>query len=365
MITHKTTSRGPLSRVHFTSLLTIAAAWCVGAVILISSTSQAQNLYVANANNNTIIKITPAGAQSTFASGLDGPYGMAFDRAGDLFVADHGSGNIYEFTNGVAANQGIFASGFTSPTEPVALAFDSAGDLFMSSDQSGNIYEFTNGVAANRGIFATLSGTAGIQGLAFDSAGDLFASQPGNNTITKITPGGTQSIFLASNLSFPVGLAFDSAGDLFEANGGSGNIYEFTNGVATNQSTFATLTSNAQGLAFDNAGDLFVTDQGGGKIYEFTNGLAANRGIFASGLDSPDSLAFAPTPAFSVNIKMFAGIILNNGQIGSNYLIQATANLSSSNWTTLTNVTLPSQPYIYIDYSSYTNSQQFYRVQPQ
>jgi hypothetical protein len=59
---------------------------------------------------------------------------------------------------------------------------------------------------------------------------------------------------------------------------------------------------------------------------------------------------------------MFAGIIINNGQIGSNYLIQATANLSTSNWTTLTNVTLPSQPYIYIDYSSPTNNQRFYRA---
>src|ERR1017187_6924835 len=107
MITHKTTSRGPLSRVHFTSLLTIAAAWCVGAVILISSTSQAQNLYVANANNNTIIKITPAGAQSTFASGLDGPYGMAFDRAGDLFVANANNNTIIKITP--AGAQSTFA----------------------------------------------------------------------------------------------------------------------------------------------------------------------------------------------------------------------------------------------------------------
>ena len=37
------------------------------------------------------------------------PVGLAFNSAGDLFVADFGSGNIYEFTPGGA--QSTFASG--------------------------------------------------------------------------------------------------------------------------------------------------------------------------------------------------------------------------------------------------------------
>lgn len=66
----------------------------------------------------------------------------------------------------------------------------------------------------------------------------------------------------------------------------------------------------------------------------------------------------------SVDLKMFAGLVINE-PIGSNYLIQARSSLTSSNWTTLTNVAIPTQPYIYIDYNSYTNSQQFYRAVPQ
>ena len=62
-------------------------------------------------------------------------------------------------------------------------------------------------------------------------------------------------------------------------------------------------------------------------------------------------------------IQMFAGVIVD-GPLGSNYLIQATSVLPG-NWTTLTNVALPSQPYIYIDYSSPTNARQFYRALPQ
>jgi photosystem II stability/assembly factor-like uncharacterized protein len=58
----------------------------------------------------------------------------------------------------------------------------------------------------------------------------------------------------------------------------------------------------------------------------------------------------------------FAGLVVD-GPLGSNYLIQAASNLPG-NWTTLTNVTVPWGPYFYIDYSSPTNAQQFYRAVP-
>lgn len=70
-----------------------------------------------------------------------------------------------------------------------------------------------------------------------------------------------------------------------------------------------------------------------------------------------------PATLASVDIKTFAGVIVD-GPLGSNYVIQASANLSSTDWMTLTNLALPSQPYIYIDYGSATNPQQFYRVLP-
>ena len=67
----------------------------------------------------------------------------------------------------------------------------------------------------------------------------------------------------------------------------------------------------------------------------------------------------------TTDIKMFAGVIVN-GPLGTNYIIQSTTNLSNTNaWTIRTNLALPSQPYIYIDYSSPTNRQQFYRAYPQ
>ena len=50
----------------------------------------AGNLYVANYGNSTVSEVTPAGLVSTFASGFEQPYGLAFDAAGNLYVANYG-----------------------------------------------------------------------------------------------------------------------------------------------------------------------------------------------------------------------------------------------------------------------------------
>ena len=48
----------------------------------------AGNLFVANYGANTVSKVTPAGMVSTFASGFNDPTGLAFDAAGNLYVAN-------------------------------------------------------------------------------------------------------------------------------------------------------------------------------------------------------------------------------------------------------------------------------------
>jgi sugar lactone lactonase YvrE len=327
------------------------------------ATAQTQNLFVTEGSGD-IIEITPDGTQHTFASGLNGPSGLAFDSAGNLFVAATGSGNIYKFTNSVATAKGIFASGLSYPG---ALVFDSTGNLFEADHNSisGDVYKFTPD--GTKSLFATGLGYQSPFGLAINSAGNLFVGDLSGSAysfgnITQITPDGTKSTFVASGIYSPEGLVFDGAGNLFVSDYNQSAVFEYTNGVATAKGVFASGLNIPVGLAFDSAGNLYEADLGSGTIYIFTNGVMTAKGVFATGLSSPEFITFSPNTIFSVNIKMFAGIIINNGQIGSNYLIQATANLSTSNWTTLTNVTLPSQPYIYIDYSSPTNNQRFYRA---
>jgi DNA-binding beta-propeller fold protein YncE len=87
---------------------------------------------------------------SIFAStGLDSPEGLAFDSAGNLYVANADYNTIEKFgTNSVGS---VFAS--TGMDSPKGLAFDSAGNLYVAEPLSNTIEEFgTNGVGS---VFAS------------------------------------------------------------------------------------------------------------------------------------------------------------------------------------------------------------------
>jgi hypothetical protein len=115
------------------------------------------------------------------------------------------------------------------------------------------------------------------------------------------------------------------------------NYQWFCNGQPITGATSAMLTISSFGPANVGAYTVTVTNAAG------------------SATSQPATLA-------SVDLNMFAGVVVD-GPLGSNYLIQATSTVQT-NWTTLTNIALPTQPYVFIDYSSPTNKQQFYRAVP-
>jgi len=275
-------------------------AVCFGAVILICSSAAAQNLFVSARDDSggKILKFTWDGVQSTRASGLHQPQGLAFDSAGNLFVSDLSTSVtgsvIYKFKpTGVAGS--IFASGLDVPID---LAFDKSGNLFVADYGSGHIYKLKPD--GGRTIFASLSAP---EGLAFDSAGNLFVGETYTGHIYKYTPDGVRSSF-ASGFVGAIDLAFDRAGNLFVSGrflgSVSNNVYKFTpDGVRT---LFASGMFAPASLAFDYRGNLFVVDlgltEGPSAIYEFKpNG---SRSTFAKGEPSNDPslefnhLAFQP-----------------------------------------------------------------------
>jgi hypothetical protein len=281
----------------------------VGAVLLMACSAQAQNLFEAGIDSSFIYVFTPSGVKSTFASGvvLDYPIALAFNSAGDLFVATFIGNKIVEITpDGV---QSIFGFGLS---HPCGLAFNSAGDLFEADYGSGNIYEFT--------------------------------------------PGGVKSTF-AFGLSHPCGLAFNSAGDLFEADNGSGNIYEFTPGGV--KSTFASGLDGPCGLAFNSAGDLFVANYFGQDIIKITPGGVQSP--FASGLPDTEALAFQPAPILTI-ISSGANVILAWPTNAIGFTLYSTTNLVSP---TLWNAVSPA-PVVINGQNVVTNpisgAQEFYRL---
>jgi sugar lactone lactonase YvrE len=184
---------------------------CFGAVILICSSAAAQNLFVSARDDSggKILKFTWDGVQSTRASGLRQPQGLAFDSAGNLFVTDLGTGVIgsviYKFKpTGVARS--IFASGLDFPID---LAFDSAGNLFVGETYTGNIYKYTpDGV---RTLFA--SGMFAPASLAFDYRGNLFVVDLGlteaPSAIYEFKPDGSRSTFAKGEPSNDPSLDFN------------------------------------------------------------------------------------------------------------------------------------------------------------
>jgi sugar lactone lactonase YvrE len=242
----------------------ISGVLCLAIISLICSSASAQNLFAVDLDNGNIDEFTPNGVRSTVAFGLNYPAGLAFDQAGNLFVADGGA--IYKFTP--AGVRTTFASGLS----PSGLTFDSAGNLVVADGGSGAVYKFTP--AGVRTTFA--SGLSQANGLAFDRAGNLFVSDGG--AIYKFSPSGTRSTF-ASGFFYSFALAFDSRGNLFVADGGfaydlifGAAVYKFTpSGL---RSTVASQNDQVRvipaGLAIDSADNLFVAGGPGGSILKFT-----------------------------------------------------------------------------------------------
>ena len=251
-----------------------------------------------------IYKYTPTGAQSTFASGLSRPRGLAFDSVGNLFVATN-------FTNDPLRNSTCTILKITPDgTQNVFAVLDGRSGQGVAIDRSDNvfvmtfdgnlnghvrakIYKFTpQGVQALFGFLDLVQGF----GLAFDSASNLFAADPIAQTIFEFTPDGTRSVFVGPsafprpNGDGPIGLAFDQFGNLFV----STEIFPFTNDTVLKftpsglESTFATGLHFPRGLVFDSAGNLFVAEVPGdatGDILKFRSDGTST--VFASGIGIP------------------------------------------------------------------------------
>jgi sugar lactone lactonase YvrE len=227
-----------------------------------------------------IYRYTASGAQSTFASGLSRPRGLAFDGSGNLFVASMTcagtcQGSIVKITPGGV--QSTFATLSQLNFQPEGVAFDHGGNLFVMAinladpNLASTIFKFTpNGVQST---FGSVPGQA--FGLAFDAAGNLYAGNGANGPIVtaiyEFAPDGTRTMF-ADGSAFPpnngpIDFAFNRFGNLFVStesglvNDPSNVVLKFTpSGVG---STFAANLDNyPRGLAFNRGGQLFLAEVG-------------------------------------------------------------------------------------------------------
>ena len=180
---------------------------------------KAGNLYVAN-EGSQIFKINSSGQGTLFATdSLNVPWGLAFDSAGNLYAANLFGKSITRYDSaGNLIGGAPFISGLASG--PLGLAFDASGNLYVGRGGGANTITRYDSSGNNIGVPPFASGTELVpHSLAFDTAGNIYASNYGYNTITRYDSAGNQigTNFISSGLYKPQEMAFDSAGNLYVA----------------------------------------------------------------------------------------------------------------------------------------------------
>jgi hypothetical protein len=310
------------------------------------------NIFVSDASNDTIRKVTTAGVVTTVAGtpgtsgSTDGPVasalfngvaGVAPDSAGNLYVADDGNFTIRKISTAGVVSTLAGVAGMQGETDgtgaqarfydPQNLAVDGAGNVYVADGMGQVIRKVTPA-----GVVTTIAGTARVSGssdgtgaaalfnyptgIAVDGSGNIYVADQNNDTVRKITPAGVVTTLAgqpgvagssdgtgsAAAFNLPAGVGVDNAGNLFVADEANCTIREI------NPSGFVTTVAGAAGDAggvdglpgnarFYDPGD--VTIDPAGIIYVADSGNCTIRRVISGSGTIPD-ITQQPTDEYAV-----------------------------------------------------------------
>lgn len=276
-------------------------------------------LYVADSNNNRVRKVTAAGVVSTLAGSgtygfvegtgasaqFRGPYGVAVDTSGTVYVADRGNHKIRKITAAgvVSTLAGSGTAGYLDGTGtaaqfnfPSGVTVDASGSVYVADSNNNRIRVITTaGVVftlAGSGAFGFADGIGtgaqfnGPGGVAVDSSGNVYVADQTNHRIRKITTAGVVSTLAGSGTpSFadgtgtaaqfynPFSVTVDGSGNVYVADTGNQRIRKITaSGVVTTLAGTGTQGftdgpgasaqfNNPFGVTVDSVGNIYVADR--------------------------------------------------------------------------------------------------------
>jgi len=219
------------------------------------------NLYIADQANNCIRKVDSQGVITTFAGGLNSPQGVAVSPDGSVYASEFnrilrisGNGSLAP----IAGTQQSGYSGDGGPAlqallnNPRSLTFDSTGNLYFA-DANNNRFRRI----AIDGTISTFAGT-GEYGNPVDG---LPATSVAFRQLSSEAIDAAGSLYLASG---PALARVNSNGILTVLNSAPGSFY------LTSPGPVKSAELNIEYMAFDAAGNLYFTDYLANCVYRMT-----------------------------------------------------------------------------------------------
>ena len=235
--------------------------------------------------------VTKWGTEGTGDGQFEGPYGIAVDSSGNVYVTDMTTNCIQKFSSsGVFLGKwGSKGAGDGQFNGPDYVAVDPSGNVYVSDRYNCRIQKFSSS-----GVFLGKWGTSGdgdgqfreTGGVAADSFGNVYVVDVYNNRIQKFSPSGT---FLTKWGSYGrddghfvvlYGVAVDSSGNVYTVEGDdvTSRIQKFSpSGTFLMKWGGAAGFGDGQlnhptGVAVDNSGNVFVTDADNTRVQKLGSG---------------------------------------------------------------------------------------------
>jgi hypothetical protein len=330
----------------FTSQQTVSSSFnspCAAAV------DSSGNVFVSDFMGGKIYEVVAVNGSVSSSStvnsiaSLSYPCGLAFDASGNLYVG--GGSGMYSFggyLSKIAASNGVVSSSSTVSTINSSfsgargIAFDAAGDLYVADFEGSKVYQIAAGTTTP--VLVNSSIPSPYQ-LAVDLSGDVFVTTGtnGNSGIYEIiASSGTVSTSstvdsLFGSVGRSEGVAIDGSGNLFFSVLGATTVSEAVaaGGVVTSSSTINTLPTNVPytgALSLDGNGNIFVVDPNNGTLYE-ASAQAVNFGAVNVGSASP---ATTLTVTFTTAGTLGSWKVLTGGATGKDFTDAGTGSCVAS-----------------------------------